>query len=127
VNVTHAWARATPGAVKIGGAYLTLSSPGGDTLTGAASPVADKVEIHEHQMVGEVMKMRRVDAVPLPPGETVTLKPSGFHIMLIGLKDKLVEGQSFPLTLEFAKAGKVETNVMVEAAGAAGPMAMDHK
>ncbi len=68
-----------------------------------------------------VMKMRPVDGLDLPAGKPVTLKPGGYHIMLTGLAKPLQEGQSFPLTLEFAKAGAREVTVSVQKVGAMGP------
>ncbi len=121
VQVTEAWARATPGKSTIGAAYATLTAPQGDRLLGAESPVAATVQIHQHTMEGGVMKMRQVDAVPLPAGQAVTLSPGGYHIMLIDLKAPLVAGQSFPLTFKFEKAGAVETKVMIGGVGASGP------
>ncbi|GGF06931.1 hypothetical protein GCM10011611_10530 [Aliidongia dinghuensis] len=121
VRVTQAWARATPGKSTIGAAYLTVTAAADDRLVGAASPVAATVQIHQHTMEGGVMKMRQVDAVPLPAGQAVTLSPGGYHIMLIDLKAPLVAGQSFPLTLTFEKAGTVETSVAIGGVGASGP------
>jgi len=121
VEVTQAWARATPGKSTIGAAYATLTAPAGDRLIGAATPVARLAQIHQHTMENGVMKMRQVDAVPLPAGQAVVLSPGGYHIMLIDLTTPLVAGQSFPLTLRFAQAGTVETKVMVGGVGASGP------
>jgi copper(I)-binding protein len=121
VEVTQAWARATPGKSTIGSAYATVTAPAGDRLIAAATPVAGTAQIHQHTMENGVMKMRQVDAVPLPAGQPVTLSPGGYHIMLLDLKAPLVAGQSFPLTLTFEKAGAVETKVMVGGVGASGP------
>lgn len=121
VDVTQAWARATPGKSSIGAAYATLSAPAGDRLIGAATPVARVAQIHQHTIENGVMKMRQVDAVPLPAGQAVVLSPGGYHIMLVDLKAPLVAGQSFPLTLSFEKAGTVETKVMIGGVGASGP------
>ena len=121
VEVTQAWARATPGKSTIGAAYATVTAPTGDRLIAASTPVAGEAQIHQHTMENGVMKMRQVDAVPLPAGQAVTLSPGGYHIMLVDLKAPLVAGQSFPLTLTFEKAGTVETKVMVGGVGASGP------
>jgi hypothetical protein len=121
VAVTQAWARATPGKSTIGTAYATITAPAGDRLIGAATPVARVAEIHQHTMDNGVMKMRQVDAVPLPAGQAVVLSPGGYHIMLVDLKAPLVAGQSFPLTLRFEKAGTVETDVPIGGVGASGP------
>jgi copper(I)-binding protein len=114
-------ARASPGGAQNGAAYLTMKSPTADRLTAAASPVANRVELHLSTMDGGVMRMREVLAIDLPPGETVTLKPGGLHVMLMGLKQPLRPGETIPLTLEFEKAGKLEITAAVGPVGAAGP------
>jgi periplasmic copper chaperone A len=120
-QIKDAWARATPGKAEIGAAYLTIESPIDDRLTGVSTPVAGKAELHEMTMQGGVMKMRPLAAVDLPAGRPVVLKPGEVHIMLVGLKQPLRAGESFALTLEFAKAGKRAVSVAVEKAGAKGP------
>jgi copper(I)-binding protein len=119
--VDNAWARATPAKAETGAAYLTIRSPTPDRLLSVASPVAKKVELHTMEMAGMVMKMRPLAGLDIPAGQPVTLKPGGEHIMLEGLSAPLREGQSFPLTLTFEKAGAREVSVAVEKAGAAGP------
>ena len=121
VQITGAWARATPGGAQAAAAYVTLEAPAGDRLTGVSTPAAKKADVHEMSMDNGVMKMRPVDGVDLPPGQKVTLKPGGYHIMLTGLARPLVEGQSFPLTLDFAKAGARQVTVSVQKVGAMGP------
>jgi copper(I)-binding protein len=121
LKIEQPWARATPGGAKNGAAYVTLESAAPDALVAASSPVADRVELHTHAQEGGVMKMRRVEEVPLDPGKKVVLKPGGEHIMLMGLKRPLTEGERFPLTLTFRKAGKREIEVGVEKPGAGGP------
>jgi copper(I)-binding protein len=119
IMVREAWARASAGAVTTGAAYVTLM--GGtqpDQLVGASTPVAATAEVHETINDNGVMKMRPVPAVPIPAGQMVTFKPGGAHIMLTGLKQKLVAGQSFPLTLTFAHAAPVTVDVKVQALGA---------
>jgi periplasmic copper chaperone A len=121
VKITDAWARATPGGAQTAAAYVTVESTAGDRLTGASTPAAQKAEIHEMTMDGNVMKMRPVEGIDLPAGQSVTLKPGGYHIMLTGLAKPLQEGQTFPLTLDFAKAGTRQVTVSVEKVGAMGP------
>ncbi len=121
VMIKDAWARATPGGAQTGAAYLTLQSPAGDRLSGVSTPVAKEAQLHSMTMENGVMKMRQVDGVDLPPGQTVKLKPSGYHIMLMGLSKPLEEGQTFPLTLIFAKAGSETVTVKVEKVGSMGP------
>jgi periplasmic copper chaperone A len=121
VQVTEAWARATPGGAQTAAVYATLQSAAGDELTGISTPVAKEAQLHEMSMEGGVMKMRQVEQLDLPPGQSVTLKPGGYHVMLVGLSHPLVEGQTFPLTLTFAKAGMKDVTVGVQKVGAMGP------
>lgn len=122
LEVTNAWARATPGKSDVGAAYATIQSPTADRLVAASSPVAKKVDLHTMTMSGTVMQMRPVAAIDIPAGQPVTLAPDGLHIMLEGLKKPLRAGQSFPLTLSFEKAGKQTVNVAVQKVGAMAPM-----
>ena len=121
LEVNNAWARATPGKSETGAAYVTIQSPTADRLVSASSPVAKKAELHTMSMQGMVMKMRPIAGVDIPPGQPVSLKPGGEHIMLMGLNQALHEGQSFPLTLDFEKAGPRTVTVTVEKAGSNGP------
>ena len=118
--VLDAWARATP--VKTGAAYIAVRNDGDapDKLVGVATDKARMVHLHESKMDNGVMKMRAVDALDIPPHQTVTLKPGGYHIMLMGLSAPLKVGDSFPLTLTFAKAGTVSVDVQVKPAGDGG-------
>lgn len=124
LQIQNAWARATPGGATIGAAYVTIRSPTADRLVAASTPVAGKAELHKMEMSGTVMKMRPVAGIDIPADRPVSLAPGGLHIMLIGLKQPLKPGQSFPLTLTFAKAGPRTVDVSVEKVGAAGPAAM---
>lgn len=126
VAVEQAWARATPGAVRTGAAYLTLVNKGkeSDRLVGMSTPVADSASLHETKMEGGIMQMRPLGAVDLAPGKRLELKPGGNHIMLEGLKHPLKEGEHFPLTLTFERAGSREVTVMVGKVGAMGPAGM---
>jgi periplasmic copper chaperone A len=122
IKVDQVWARATPDAAKTGAIYLTVTNTGTtpDALEGAAStPVAEHASLHEDKMVNGVMQMRPIDSLAIAPGKSVTLEPnSGYHIMLIGLKGPLKEGQTVPLTLTFEHAGKQQVNASVAKVGA---------
>jgi copper(I)-binding protein len=125
VTVQEAWARASAGPATTGAAYVTLmGADQPDSLVGASTPVAATAEVHETTNDNGVMKMRPVGAIPIPPHQTVTLSPGGYHIMMTGLTHKLVAGESFPLTLTFAHAPPVTVQVKVRAVGSAAPM--DH-
>jgi periplasmic copper chaperone A len=121
LEVNNAWAGATPGKAENGAAYVTIISPTGDRLVSVSTPIAKKAELHTMSMQGMVMKMRPISGVEIPPGQPVSLKPGGEHIMLLGLNQPLREGQSFPLTLDFENAGARTVTVTVEKVGAKGP------
>ena len=123
IEIEHPWARATAPSAQNGAAYLVLNGTGkeSDRLLSAATPVAEKAELHTHLMDNGVMKMRPVDAIEVTPGSPTALQPGGLHIMLLGLKQPLVKGKAFPLTLTFEKAGPVTVQVDVQGAGAAAP------
>jgi periplasmic copper chaperone A len=124
--VDNAWARATPGKSETGAAYVTIHSPTADRLVAASTPVAKKAELHTMTMTDMVMKMRPLAGIDIPAGQVVTLAPGGYHIMLMGLAKPLMAGQSFPLTLTFAKAGMRTVNVAIEKIGATAPAAAPH-
>jgi copper(I)-binding protein len=115
------WTRATPGGAKVGGAYLKITNTGTepDRLIGGTLPVAAEVEVHEMSMTDGVMKMRKLDkGLEIKPGETVELKPGGFHIMFTGLKSGLKQGEPIKGTLQFEKSGSVEVEYRVAPIGA---------
>jgi copper(I)-binding protein len=104
------------GQTGTGAIFMRLVNTGGeaDRLTSARSDVAEVVEIHETRMEGEVMKMQHLpDGIELPAGGQVELKPGGYHIMLIGLKRDLKEGDQVRLELEFEKSGRKTANAQV--------------
>lgn len=122
--ITQAWSRATPKGAKTGAAYLTIENKGStpDRLVGGSSDVAGSVQVHEMSMEGNVMKMRPVEnGLAIEPGKTVKLAPSGYHLMMMDLKQPLKRGEKVAVTLEFEKAGKVTIPLDVESVGAQGP------
>lgn len=122
--VSNLWTRATPGGAKVAGGYLTVTNNGtsADKLLSVSSPVSGKSEIHEMAITNGVMTMRPLDAgLLIDAGKTVTLAPGGYHLMLMDLKEPLKEGAQTPVTLQFEKAGKVETYLHVQGVGAKGP------
>lgn len=120
VLVEEAWARESPPLVTTGAAYMTVINQGEkvDRLLGVSGEVADRVELHAHSMEEGVMKMRRIDAVEVGPEQPTMLEPGGLHVMLIGLKQPLAAGHSFPLTLNFERAGEVVVDIVVRGLGA---------
>ncbi|HTH15224.1 MAG TPA: copper chaperone PCu(A)C [Magnetospirillum sp.] len=123
LQIKGAWARATPPNAPAGGAFLSVTNTGTETdnLLSASAGVAKTVELHAHITQGDVMRMVAIQSVEVQPGKTVDLAPGGLHVMLIGLNKPLKEGDSFPMVLDFAKAGKVTVTVDVKALGAMGP------
>lgn len=122
ISVEHAWSRATPKGAVTGVGYVTITNngTGEDRLLGASSPVAETIQFHAGSTESGVMKMTQLPALDLAPGQTVTLKPGGIHMMMMGLTQPLREGQTFPLTLTFEKAGAVEVTAHIGKVGAMG-------
>lgn len=109
VGISDSWARATAAGQDVGAAYMTLKSSTDATLVSATSPVSTSVEIHSMTMDNGVMKMRMLDSLPLPAGKPVKLEPSGFHLMLLGLKKPLKAGDKIEISLTLKdKLGKLE-------------------
>jgi len=123
VQVQDAWARATAVGAHTGAVYLTLTdtAAAADQLVGASTPVAGMAEVHETANDHGVMRMRPVKGLALAPGKAVTLKPGGYHIMLMDLKQQLKPGDSFPVTLTFQNSAPVTATATVAKAGAMGP------
>jgi len=115
IDIDHPTARPTAPGQSVGGGFMTLVNKGAaDRLMSVTSAVAGSVQMHSMAMDGDVMKMRQVDAIELPAGRTVELKPGAWHLMLVGLKAPLKSGDTFPMTLRFEKAGEVVVTVNVE-------------
>lgn len=128
IQIGHPWTRATPPAAKVAGAFMSFTNEGGaaDRLVGGTSPIAERVEIHTMEMAGGVMKMRPLaDGLEVAAGAKVELAPGGIHIMLIGLKQPIAEGDKVPLTLTFEKGGDIEVELAADKMGAGGK-AQDH-
>lgn len=114
--IGHPYARATVQGQPVGGGYLKLVNQGktDDRLIGVTAEVSQSVELHSMSMDGSVARMRQVDAIDVPAGQTVELKPGGLHLMFLGLKAPLKAGTRFPATLKFEKAGEVEVDLVVQ-------------
>lgn len=127
ISVENAWARATTASAQAAAIYATITDRGtADRLIAASTPVAGKAELHETIHEGNVTKMRPAAGLAISPSAPISLAPGGYHIMLTDLKQPLTDGQTFPLSLTFEKAGTVQTTVTVKAAGAAPAHNMDH-
>jgi copper(I)-binding protein len=117
------WSRATPTGAKVAGGYVRITNSGTepDRLLRASVDVAGRGELHEMSMQGGVMRMRELEAgLEIKPGQTVELKPGGFHLMFMDLKAGLKEGDAVPGTLVFEKAGTVPVTFRVGGLGAQG-------
>ena len=134
-TVSDAWVRASVPHQQSTGAFMTLTASSDSKLVGVESSVAKTVQVHEMTMNGDVMGMREVKAVELPAGKPVTLDPNGLHVMLMGLKQQVKEGEQVPLTLfiEDTKGGKQTLQVQApvrplnaEAGGGHDHMHMNH-
>lgn len=128
ITVTGAQARATVPGQKAGGAFLRLQNEGSaaDRLIAASSPVSGRVELHTMRLEGDVMRMRQIDAIELPAGGQVELKPGGMHLMLMELKSPLKPGDTVPLTLRFEKAGEVTLDMPVRPFNSSGAAGSQH-
>lgn len=130
VTVQDAWVRATVPQQKATGAFMRLTAAQDARLVSASSPVAGVTEVHEMKLVDNVMKMRPLPALDLPAGQAVELKPGGYHIMLLDLKQPVAPGSTVPLTLVFeAKDGQRTTQELqapVRAVSATAAPAMGH-
>ncbi len=119
LTISQPYARATAAGQPVGGGFLKIANQGADDrLVAASAAVSKAVELHSMKMEGDVMMMRQVDAIAVPAGQTVELKPGVLHLMFIGLKAPLKAGDKVPVTLKFEKAGDVTVQVSVQAAGA---------
>jgi hypothetical protein len=106
ITVNEPWVRATVAQQKATGAFMQITSPSNTRLVGAKSSVANIVEIHEMAMEGTLMKMRAIQGIDVPAGKAVDLKPGGYHVMLIDLKDQIKVGDTVPITLVFEGSDK---------------------
>jgi copper(I)-binding protein len=122
VEVGGAWVRPTVEGQLGTGAFMTLRSREPLRLVGASSAVAGVVEIHEMALQNNVMRMRAIEALPLPAGQPVELKPGGYHVMLMDLKRTLRAGEQVAIELQFETADKrrVVQVVQAEVRGARG-------
>lgn len=124
LEIDGAWARASIGASRPGGAYFTVRNLGDkpDRLTGLSSPVSAMPMLHETTVSEEgISRMVHVEAPEIPAGGELILEPGGMHVMLMELSGPLEEGATFPLTLTFESAGDVTVEVPVLSIRATGP------
>lgn len=119
IKVVHAFATPSLAGSSNGAAYIATLENGGDKpdkLVRASTSAAASVELHTMAMDAQgVMRMREVDGIALAPKASIRMRPGqGFHLMLVGLREPLKEGATFPMTLTFEHAGRVEVKVVVQ-------------
>ena len=131
VTVKDPWVRATVSQQKATGAFMQITSAQDARLVEAKSPVAGVVEVHEMSMEKDVMKMRAIPELALPAGKAVELKPGGYHVMLMDLKQQMKEGGTVPLTLVIEgkdkKRSTVEVKASIKPLTTAAPAKMDNQ
>ncbi|HZC57583.1 MAG TPA: copper chaperone PCu(A)C [Xanthobacteraceae bacterium] len=128
IHISQPWSRATPKGATSGAGYMTITNKGTvpDRLNCVSSNASAQCQIHTMTMEDGVMKMRPVEGgLEIAPGATITLKPGGFHMMLLDLKHPLEQGQNVKATLKFDNAGTVDVEYPVAAIGAPAPGAAD--
>jgi copper(I)-binding protein len=124
IHIVQPWARATPKGASSGAAYMTITNNGNasDRVSCVLSDASAECQIHSMTVEGGVMKMRPVEGgLEIKPGQTVTLKPSGFHFMLVNLKHPLERGKEVKATLKFEKAGTIDVECPIAAIGTSAP------
>jgi len=128
IAIGDPWVRATVPQQQASGAFMKLTASKPARLVEARSPVAGVVEIHEMRMEGDVMRMRAVPGIDLPAGKPVELRPGGYHVMLMALKQTLTAGETVPITLVFEGEDRRRETVEIKApvraltTGSAAPM-----
>ena len=123
LRVIHPFARATPPGARTGAVFFTVDNASNQTdrLLRASTPIAAGVVLHQMAVDDGVMKMRAVPSLEVRPGGRLELKPSGYHLMLLDLKQPLKIGEKFPLTLTFERGGAILLSIVVEDMGAEPP------
>jgi copper(I)-binding protein len=115
LSITNAWSRSTPPGVTVGVAYFTLKNDTGksDRLLKITTPVASKLQVHRTEILDGMARMREVAVLHVDAGQTLEFAPNGLHVMLMGLKQPLVEGTTFEIELLFEVAGPRNVKVAV--------------
>ena len=129
LSIQHPWSRETAVGQAVGGGFLTITNSGDreDRLISGTTPVATEVQLHTMTMDGGVMRMRQVTGgIVVPTKGSVELKPGGYHIMFMGLRRQLRQGERFPVTLRFQRARSVTVQFAVQPVTSTGPMESSH-
>ena len=115
-DIDQAWARATTMEMHAGAVYVSITnaSEQDDVLMKVESDIAADIMLHTTLIENDIAKMRHLEKIEIPAGDTVGMEPGGMHIMLMGLQKALVKGESFPITFVFEKAGRVTVDVGIK-------------
>ena len=116
MTIAGAWSREMPPNAPNGAVYFRVENRGGepDRIVSVRTDIAEAVELHTHELKDGMMKMRRVESVEVPAGGAALFKPHGLHVMLFGLKQPLVDGESFDLTVVFEKTGALDLSIDIK-------------
>lgn len=124
IHISQAWSRATPKGATTGAGYMTLTNKGAaaERVSCVSDDASAQCQIHSMTMEGGIMKMRPVEGgLEIKPGESITLKPGGNHMMFLSLKHPLEQGETVKATLKFDHAGTIDVEYPVLAIGAPAP------
>jgi copper(I)-binding protein len=115
VTIKEPWVRGTVQGQRATGAFMQLTAKESASLVAVESPVAGSVEIHEMKMENDIMKMRPIARLDLPAGKAVEMKPGGYHVMLMDLKQPLKKGEAVPISLRFEDRDKKVRTIEIKA------------
>lgn len=116
VQIKEPYVRATPPHSKNSAAFLTLVNTQDKAikLVAASSDIAQRVELHNHIHEDGMMKMRQVEAINIPANSSTQLQPGGLHVMFLGLKQDLSEGQQVKFNLYFDNGDEITISAPVK-------------
>jgi len=121
LEIDQPWTRATPPGAKVAAGFMSITNNGSkpDKLVGGTFSMSERVEVHEMSVTDGIMRMQELaGGLVIDPGATVELKPGGYHLMFLQLKDAPKEGEKVKGTLRFAEAGEVAVEFAVAPIGA---------
>lgn len=127
VTITDAWVKPTAPGQRVAGVYLQIVSTEDAKLIGATSSIAETAEIHKMSMHEDIMRMRRLEAIELPAGKKVELKPGGYHIMLFGIENQIKNGDVVLLELVISNKNGEQEQIHLKAVAKSTPVAHNHK
>ena len=119
VSVQGAYAYPTSKLQKNGAVFMTIKNNSGQDMkiTSAVGDIAERIELHTHIIKDDIMMMREVDGYEIPANDEIILEPTGKHIMLMGLQNPLVDGQTFPLNIKTHNGTDIPVIVTIGAGG----------